>query len=99
AGGKARLTVLDVLRNGRPRAFRWDERAEAYLERVGLAAKARRRLAGLPPGQLWDEPALEAWLAAELPDLGPQQRKRVLDALAIAAYRAQVDAPWWRLRC
>jgi hypothetical protein len=94
---KDRLTVLDVLRNGRPRAFRWDAEAEAYLERVGLSAKVRSRLAALPRGRPLDEPALDRWLGERLPELGPQQRRWLLDALAVAAYRAETDAPVGRL--
>jgi cell division protein FtsB len=94
---KDRLAVLDVLRNGRPRSFRWDARAEAYLERVGLSARVRSRLAGLPRDRPLDEPALTAWLEEHVPELGPQQRKWVLDALAVAAYRAETAAPMVRL--
>jgi hypothetical protein len=94
---KDRLTVLDVLRNGRPRAFLWDARAEAYLDRVGLSAKVRARLAELPRDRPLGEPALHAWLEEHVPDLGPQQRKCALDAMAVAAYRAETAAPVVRL--
>jgi hypothetical protein len=36
-------------------------------------------------------------LNEQLPGLGPQQRKNVLDALAVAAYHAQTEWPVIRL--
>src|SRR5262249_3233892 len=95
--GQDRLTVLDVLPDGRPRAFVWNAEAEAYLERVGLSARVRARPAALPRDRPLDQPALDAWLGEHLPDLGPQQRRWLLDALAVAAYRADASAPMVRL--
>src|SRR5205823_839895 len=39
----------------------------------------------------------DAWLSEHVPDLGPQQRRWVLDAMAVAAYRAEAAAPVVRL--
>jgi len=94
---KDRLSVLDVLRNGRPRAFRLNAEALTMLEQVGLAACQRARLAPLARDQTLDEVSLYALLDTHLPTLGQQQRKWVLDATAIAAYHAAVDWPIVRL--
>jgi hypothetical protein len=47
----------------------------------------------LPGDQDLDEATLLGWLEANLPRLGPQQRKWILDATAVAAYHAQVEFP------
>jgi hypothetical protein len=90
---KDRQTILDVLRNGRPRTFLWNAEAEHLLDPVGLSRATRAQLATLPPAQFLDEPTLTGWLAEHLPHLGPQQRKWILDATAIAAYHAEAVGP------
>jgi hypothetical protein len=90
---KDRQSVLAVLRNGRPPAYLWNAEAAAYLEGTGLAAGARRRLAALPEGERLDEAQLDAWLAAHLPALGPQQRRWIEDGLGLAAYHAATEHP------
>jgi FtsZ-binding cell division protein ZapB len=90
---KDRLSVLDVLRNGQPRVFRYTAEAETWLEAAGVAASTRARLGGLPRDQDLDEATLHQWLGAQLPGLGRQTRKWVLDALAVAAYQAQLEWP------
>jgi hypothetical protein len=94
---KDRLSVLDVLRNGQPRTFRLNAEALGYLEQVGLSAVTRQTLAQLPGEQDLDEASLRQWLDEHLPKLGPQQRKWMLDAMAVAAYHAQVEFPVVRL--
>lgn len=94
---KDRLSVLDVLRNGQPRTFRVNAEALGYLEKVRLSAATRQTLSRLPGDQDLDEATLLGWLEANLPKLGPQQRKWILDATAVAAYHAQVEFPVVRL--
>jgi hypothetical protein len=94
---KDRLSVLDVLRNGQPHTFRANAEALGYLEKVGLSAATRQTLTRLPSDQDLDEATLLEWLEANLPKLGPQQRKWILDAMAVAAYHAQVEFPVVRL--
>jgi hypothetical protein len=93
APAKDRLTVLDGLRNGRPRAYLLNEEALGYLAHVPLAAVTRRRLTRLPRDTVLDQPALDRLLAEHLPRLGKQPRKWIEDALAVAAYQAQTDGP------
>ncbi len=95
--GKDRLSVLDALRNGQPRVFRYNGDAEAWLEAAGVSQVTRQRLRRLPRDQDLDEATLTLWLANHLPSLGVQTRKWVLDALAVAAYQAQVEWPIVRL--
>jgi hypothetical protein len=95
--GKDRLSVLDALRNGQARVFRYNADAEAWLEAAGVAQVTRQRLTRLPRDQDLDEATLTRWLADHLPGLGAQTRKWVLDALAVAAYQAQVEWPIVRL--
>jgi hypothetical protein len=95
--GKDRLSVLDALRHGQPRVFRSTADAEAWLEAAGVSQVTRQKLLRLPRDQDLDEATLTQWLEAHLPGLGVQTRKWVLDALAVAAYQAQVEWPVVRL--
>jgi len=90
---KDRQTVIDVLRNGRARKFVLNAEAMDYLNQVNLSAAVRRELTHLVQDQPLDEATLQAWLDVHLPDLGPQQRKWILDATAIAAYQMEIDFP------
>src|SRR5712691_8631564 len=51
----------------------------------------------LPCGVLMDDVTMQAVLETHLPGLGPQQRKWILDATAVAAYHADVEFPVVRL--
>ena len=94
---KDRLTVLDVLTNYRPQRFLVNAEGLGYIEMCGLSAVRRRQLAQVPCGMLLDEATLLALLEVYLPGLGPQQRKWILDALAVAAYHAELEFPVVRL--
>jgi len=94
---KNRLTVVDVLRNSPDRAFRLNEEAFTLLEIFRLPAPVIRQLARFPQDRELSAEAFSALLAAHLPDLGPQQRDRVLDAAAVAAYHVQLEFPIVRL--
>jgi cell division protein FtsB len=88
---KDRLSVLDVLRNFAPRRFLFNHETLALLEQFGLSRKLIRRVDSLEK----DRPLTEAQitqLVDELPP-GPQQRNRLLEAAAIAAYHQQTDLP------
>ncbi|MBA3689778.1 MAG: transposase [Chloroflexi bacterium] len=90
--GKDRLTVIDVLRGGRPRAYRFDQEADRHLVFLGLSTAARARLAVIPREQELDEATLTALVAAPALKLGPRQQQQVREALAVAAYLA--DPAW-----
>ena len=90
---KNRLSVLDVLRNGRPRRFRLNQDALALLENVPLSQKTRQSLQACSSEQEMDEADFEQQLTWMLPRLGKQQRKEITDAAAIAAYWAEEKWP------
>ena len=92
-----RLTVIDVLRGGRPRRFLVNEEALSYVEALGLSALRRAQLLRLPWGEILDEAAMQALLDERLPGLGPIQRKWILDATAVAAYHTELEWPVVRL--
>jgi len=95
--GKDRLTVLDVLRAGRPRSFLLNAEAERRLAAAALSPRTRRGLTSLPREQVLDEATLDGLLAQHLPDLGLQHGKWLREALAVAAYHAEVGSPVVRL--
>lgn len=93
---KERLSVLDVLRNGRKRIFRLNAEALGYLENLPWSKKAWHGL------QSWrvesgecdlEEPIFLEQLEAHLPKLSQQQRKALIDAAAVAAYHAETEFP------
>jgi hypothetical protein len=91
--GKDRLTVLDVLRQGRKRIFRLNAEAFEYLEKVPLSKAARRLLPKWRSEKVWDEAAFVKRLEAALPNLNLQQRTAILGAAAVAAYHAERGVP------
>jgi hypothetical protein len=92
--GKDRRTIVEVLRGGRPRAYRLDEEAERHLAFLGLSAAAQARVrAAVPPEQELDEATLTRLLDGPILRLGPRQREQVREALAVAAYLADPDWP------
>src|SRR5438094_6080644 len=94
---KDRLTVLDVLTNHRPRRFLVNAEALAVLEAGGLSAVRRRQVAQLPGETSMEDATMQALLETHLPGLGPQQRRWILDATAVAAYHADLEFPVVRL--
>jgi len=91
--GKGRLTVLEVLWGGQGLQFCLDELAWAYLAECGLPQKYQAVLASWPQQQMLSREQFEARLQADLPQLGPQQRKWVLEGAGIAAYHRQQTWP------
>jgi hypothetical protein len=57
----------------------------------------RRQVVLLPHDQICEEATLEALLNHHLPELGPQQRRWIMDATAVAAYHAEDGSPITRL--
>jgi hypothetical protein len=94
---KDRLTIIDVLTNHRPRRFLVNAEALGFMEVCGLSAVRRQQVDYLPSGTIVEEATMQALLEAHLPGLGPQQRKWILDATAVAAYHAEVGFPVVRL--
>jgi Transposase IS66 family len=90
---KDRLSILDVLRNLRVRTFRVNPEAIDFLHVFGLSQRIVRTVQGLPQDRDLSEAEFDHLLAERLPRLGPQQRTRILEAAAVAAYHAQLEFP------
>ena len=90
---KDRLAVLDVLRNEAPRRYRLNAPAYAWLEPFGLPTSLVAQLHTLPQEQDLSETEFERRLDEQLPPLGSQHRKHILEAAAIAAYHQQTEWP------
>jgi hypothetical protein len=90
---KERLSVLDVLSNGRKRLFRLNEETIGYLRSIPWSKAAWRKIQSWKSEQDWEEAAFLERLDEGLPRLSKQQRKTLIDAAAITAYHAQKDYP------
>lgn len=90
---KDRLTVLDVLRNGRSRIFRLNAEALSYLQSLPLSKITRQTLQGCLSEDVLDEATFMMRLNKNLPNLPAQQRQAIRDAAAVAAYHAELGAP------
>ncbi len=90
---KDRLTVLDVLRQGRKRLFRLNREALRYLEQVALSKAAQATLPTWCNEEDLDEITFLGRLDAALPNLNTQQRKAIIDAAAVASYHAEKGVP------
>ncbi len=89
---KDRLTVLDVFRNFAPRQFLYNEQAISLLKGFQLSNKIRKAVdQRLEKGTVIDEARFDAGLDTLKP--GPQQRTRIKEACAIAAYQEQTAIP------
>ena len=94
---KDRLSVLDVLRNGRERLFRLNDEALGYLEPVPLSKATRQLLLTWCREQDWmSRPSWSDWTRAGR-TWRSNSAKRVIDAAAVAAYHAEEGMPIVRL--
>ena len=89
---KDRLTVLDIFTHSASRQFLYNAEAISLLDSFKLAKKIRKAVdATFEKGVTYDETAFNAHLEIIKP--GPQQRTRIMEACAIAAYREQTETP------
>src|SRR5438034_11719820 len=86
---KDRLTIIDVLRNGRERVFRFNEEALGLLRQFGVSQRVLEQVGQLPFHQDWSQERSEERLAEQIPDLVPGVQKRIVEAAALAAYHAE----------
>jgi len=94
---KDRLTVIDVLRNMRERAFLINDEAFGFLRRFALPVRVMEAFENAPRDRNMCEAEFNRWLNDHMPSLGSQQRSRILEAAAVAAYHAEVEHPVVRL--
>jgi hypothetical protein len=91
---KDRRSYLRVLFGGADLIFRYTAEAIVLLSQLRVSAKWVDQLSALLPMQVdFTEEQITAILDASLPRMGPEVRKNVLDALAIAAYHSQTSYP------
>ncbi len=86
---KDRLTVIDVLRNGRERVYRFNDEAVALLRQFAVSERVVGALRNLPWDKELREVELESWLNQQMPKLGAGLRNHIVEAGAIAAYHAE----------
>lgn len=68
---KDRLTIIDVLRNGRQRVFRLNEEALGLLRQFGVPQWVIEQVGQLPFHQDWSQQELQRRLTEQIPDLSP----------------------------
>jgi len=90
---KDRLSVLDVLRQGRKRIFRLNREALGILQPVPMSKAAQAILPEWCSEQDWEETDFVERLEQALPNLNVQQRTAILGAAAVAAYHAEQNVP------
>jgi regulator of replication initiation timing len=94
---KDRLTILDVIQNYPDRTYRLNSETYQLLQTFRLPAWMVRRLKTFPQDRVLSEAQFLGLLETQLPDSGPQQRRRVLEAAGVAAYHVQSEFPVVRL--
>ncbi|MEK6752160.1 MAG: transposase, partial [Chloroflexota bacterium] len=87
--GKDRLSVLDVLRQGRKRIYLLNAEALAYLAGMPFSKETRRILEDWRSETVIEEETFIHELDIRLPILNKQHRSAVLSAAAVAAYHAE----------
>jgi len=86
---KDRLTIIDVLRNGRERVFRLNEEALGLMLQFGVSQRVLERVGQLPFDQDWSQEELQRRLTEQIPDLVSGARSRIVEAAALAAYHTE----------
>jgi hypothetical protein len=92
---KDRLSVLAILNGGQLPNYLFNEQAFTLLEGFALSKKLRLQLQELALDKTFDEPQMEAILQQLYPHphQGKNNRRRIKEAGAIAAYHHQTDFP------
>jgi len=87
--GKDRLSVLDVLRQGRKRIYLLNMEALMYLDGMPFSKETRHILENWRSETVMEEETFIHELDVRLPILNKQHRSAVLSAAAVAAYHAE----------
>ncbi len=92
---KKRLSILDILFNGNPRSYYFNEEAFALLEIFRISKKVIARLREAASDKILDEEQMRKLLENIFPDpeKGKNQRTRIMEAGAIAFYHYQAEFP------
>jgi hypothetical protein len=92
---KDRLSILDILQGGKPRSYFFNEEAFTLLKSFGLSNKMISKMRNIAFEKKLDETQMHQ-LMEEIflnPNKGKNQRTRIMEAAAIAAYHNQTDFP------
>jgi len=87
--GKDRLSVLDVLRQGRKRVYLLNAETLAYLDGMPFSEATRCALEAWRSEAVMEEETFLHELDRRIPILNKQHRSAVLSAAAVAAYHAE----------
>ena len=92
---KDRLSILDILQGGKTRIYFFNEEAFALLESFRLSNKIISKLRDNALDKVLDEKQMRKLMAEIFPDpnKGKNQRTRIMEAGAIAAYHNRTDFP------
>ena len=89
---KSRQAALQALQNQAEGRYLLNAEAVGWLEKWNMPDKLLWQLECHFPREVQAQSFTESWLDEQL-KLNPNQRRQILDALAIAAYHAQTDIP------
>lgn len=92
---KNRLSILDILQGGKPRTYFFNDEAFGLLESFGLSRKMISKLQNAAFNKELDEKQMQQLLGEIFPDpnKGKNNRTRIMEAGAIAAYHNQTEFP------
>jgi hypothetical protein len=91
---KDRLSVLDILQGGKPRSYLFNEEAFGLMTTFRLSQKVISALKSTTFSKTLDDKQMQELLENLFaPGKGKNQRTRIMEASAIAAYHHQTDFP------
>lgn len=90
---KGRPSVIEALRGGKAPLYVLNAEAYDRLEAAHLPKRVLRGVETLPWGEFLTADALLARLSTALPNAGPLQRTKIVDALGLASYHTEEGRP------
>ncbi len=88
---KNRLTVLNVLTNGKDLSFCLNEHALTILQQLSISKKHVKKLEKLTSETIFNQHKFENFILQHLRQSGEHVTSKILEAAAIAAYRKGAD--------
>ena len=89
---KNRLTVLDVLLNGKQRTYCLNHHALSILEQLVISKKHFKKLNKLESENIFTPSQFENLMLQNFPTIADQVKSKIVEAAAIAAYRKRGDS-------
>lgn len=92
---KDRLSILDILQGGKARSYYFNEETFALMKTFRLSKKVLAQLREAAQNKIFTDDQMQKLLASLFPNPGEgkNQRTRIMEASAIAAYHNQTDFP------